>query len=493
MPYPENSQGSGSSIATLQTVFNNSTPPEIVTDVAHGALTVRRGSAADTDTVIEVQNGAGATVAKITGEGKANFSDMVGIGTQGAATGSLDISAVTYNIGTVSVAGTAVTGTSTAFTKTFKVGDSISTVTSSGNETKEIQTISSDTALTTVSAFAGTSTNTAYTSSNSGAQFVILPSGSIRGMGTTGLSANNVSDWLYKGDVVNFTGTQAFAAFRDRTTYNQIGSAAGTINGFAAGPNLNATGTGSFSAVRGINSFPTVLATNTGNITTLTGVMCAPQITSGATGTIGTIFGVSVLGTNSSTVNTVTNWFGVLVNPIQGGGTLTNYSGVNIAAKPTAATNSSLLLLGQTTIPSGNYSIYNASTAINYMAGSVLVGTATDDGTSKLQVNGQILFAGGEKSTGKDVVATDSLTSASPTARRTYYTGAAGASFAVTFPAGSSSIDGLLMTILSTAARASTTWASSGATFVGAPTSLSAGVPVSFQYHHATTQWFITH
>lgn len=40
--------------------------------------------------------------------------------------------------------------------------------------------------------------------------------------------------------------------------------------------------------------------------------------------------------------------------PTQAGGTLTNYAGF-VATKPAAATNSSLLLLGTTTVPSGNY------------------------------------------------------------------------------------------------------------------------------------------
>ena len=49
--------GSTSSTTTLQQAYNNSTPnPEILTDATNGAVTLRRGSAADTDNVLEIQN-----------------------------------------------------------------------------------------------------------------------------------------------------------------------------------------------------------------------------------------------------------------------------------------------------------------------------------------------------------------------------------------------------------------------------------------------------
>jgi hypothetical protein len=73
--------------------------------------------------------------------------------------------------------------------------------------------------------------------------------------------------------------------------------------------------------------------------------------------------------------------------------------------------------------------------------------------------------------------------------RRTYFTGTAGVSFALTLPAAASEIDGQIHTVMSTTARPSTTWISTGATFVGAPSALEANTPVSLQYHHATTEW----
>ena len=59
----------GFSTPTLQQVYNVSTSPEITTDATRGALTIKRGSAADTDNAIEVKDGAGNTNFGVTGAG----------------------------------------------------------------------------------------------------------------------------------------------------------------------------------------------------------------------------------------------------------------------------------------------------------------------------------------------------------------------------------------------------------------------------------------
>lgn len=61
--------GTGSSTTTLQGAYNNSTQPQIVTSTTSGAVQIKRGSAADTDVVFEVLNGAGSAVFQITGQG----------------------------------------------------------------------------------------------------------------------------------------------------------------------------------------------------------------------------------------------------------------------------------------------------------------------------------------------------------------------------------------------------------------------------------------
>jgi hypothetical protein len=90
------------------------------------------------------------------------------------------------------------------------------------------------------------------------------------------------------------------------------------------------------------------------------------------------------------------------------------------------------------------------------------------------------------------VVATNALTAATLTNVNTYFTGTAGPSFTVTLPAASSNLDGVKYVIMSTAARASTSWSSTGAAIVGAPSSLTANTPVCLQYSHANLTWYIS-
>lgn len=90
------------------------------------------------------------------------------------------------------------------------------------------------------------------------------------------------------------------------------------------------------------------------------------------------------------------------------------------------------------------------------------------------------------------VVTTNALTSATISSVNTYFTGTTGASFAITFPASNSSLDGIKFVVMSTAARATTTWISSGATFIGAPAALVANTPVCFQYNHSDLKWYIS-
>jgi hypothetical protein len=71
----------GSSVAhTLQATYDISTTPEIVTNSTQKALTLKRGSAADSDSVIEVQNGGGTITSKILGDGTYVFPKTAGIG-----------------------------------------------------------------------------------------------------------------------------------------------------------------------------------------------------------------------------------------------------------------------------------------------------------------------------------------------------------------------------------------------------------------------------
>ena len=66
----------GISTATLQSGYNNSVTPEIKTNATLGAVSIQQASGADTDTVLEIVNGAGTIKAKIDGNGKI-FTDMI--------------------------------------------------------------------------------------------------------------------------------------------------------------------------------------------------------------------------------------------------------------------------------------------------------------------------------------------------------------------------------------------------------------------------------
>jgi hypothetical protein len=75
------SAGAGVSVVTLQQAYDNGSEPEILTSTTRGALNIQRGSAADTDTVLQIQNGAGANVASITGAGVITGSNLSGTNT----------------------------------------------------------------------------------------------------------------------------------------------------------------------------------------------------------------------------------------------------------------------------------------------------------------------------------------------------------------------------------------------------------------------------
>lgn len=73
---------------TLQTAYNNSINPEIETNATLGALTLKRGSALDSDNVLEVSNGVGSVTSSITGSGAGVFS---GVDITGALAGGLNV------------------------------------------------------------------------------------------------------------------------------------------------------------------------------------------------------------------------------------------------------------------------------------------------------------------------------------------------------------------------------------------------------------------
>jgi hypothetical protein len=68
---------SGAGTTIMQQAYENGLEPEILTDSTRGALTIRRGSAADTDNILEGQNGAGSTTFAVDGNGNVATSGTV--------------------------------------------------------------------------------------------------------------------------------------------------------------------------------------------------------------------------------------------------------------------------------------------------------------------------------------------------------------------------------------------------------------------------------
>jgi|GEM_PF-1096098 len=62
---------SGTTVGTLQTAYNNSLVPQIVTTAGLGALTVKQGSGLDTDNILVGQNGTGVNTFSVDGNGLA--------------------------------------------------------------------------------------------------------------------------------------------------------------------------------------------------------------------------------------------------------------------------------------------------------------------------------------------------------------------------------------------------------------------------------------
>jgi hypothetical protein len=133
---------------------------------------------------------------------------------------------------------------------------------------------------------------------------------------------------------------------------------------------------------------------------------------------------------------------------------------------------------------------YNNSTPTT---STTLIGSNSTGNTFNFTVQSIFdLIYSGVLNVSPSVVTTNTLTSATITSTNTYFTGTTGASFAITFPAANSNLNGIKYTVMSTAARATTTWISTGATFVGAPTALVANTPVCFQYNHSDLKWYIS-
>jgi hypothetical protein len=194
---------------------------------------------------------------------------------------------------------------------------------------------------------AGTATDTSSTSVGTNTILTISPSGA----STASARAATVSAFLSTSNNIT-SGTQIGGYFEGRI------SSAGDI-----------------AAIAGINSIGLLASSAT------------------ALGTVTTAYGgifQSVLSITHALTSTITNAVGIEISNLTNSGagplTITSQVGLRIAAM-SGATNNTALLLGTTTIPTGNFGIYNTSTDQNYHAGALTLGTATLNSGEKLSVS----------------------------------------------------------------------------------------------------------
>lgn len=105
--------------------------------------------------------------------------------------------------------------------------------------------------------------------------------------------------------------------------------------------------------------------------------------------------------------------------------------------------------------------------------------------------NGMLQMAEGTAQLAKSIVANGATTTYTVPAKKSYiYMTTTAASLAFTLPAGAAALDGLCLTIVTDTTVPTITWASTGTTFVGAPTATVANTPIRMIYDHASLKWY---
>ncbi len=435
----------GSSSATQTVVIGDGSGAASTVNIANttvaGATVSIAGGANTSANSISIANGATAaatTVSILSGVGTASTATLslgnntrvtqIDLGNIAAAaartlnigSGSNTVAIDTLNFGTGN--------TTVAGGKTIHIGDG----TPSGSGTNLV-TIGSIAALANTTLIQGGNVNTA------GSEAIRLQTSAAGGIaiGTATQTGTITLGQSTAGQIINIGGAQvangntqtihigdsATGTGKDLITIGNTNAASSlTLQGGTAGINLTgvapdsaagaiATVSGTLSSttnqfITGLKVTPTITVGSSANIgffgatfapTTATanldqaqsaiaGALFQPTYT--GTGTINTIAGLSTFPTNSST-GTVASVLGFTTNnPINsGGGTIQRATGVLVVDQTVGTISNVNVLLGTSTVPVGNYSIYSASAYQSYIAGALGIGTDTTP-TGALQVTG---------------------------------------------------------------------------------------------------------
>jgi hypothetical protein len=315
--------GSAGSVDTLQSAYDNSVTPEILTDSTRGAVTIKNGAGLDTLNVIEVFNSGGTSTFTIKGNGSIQSNTLTGITTQMVVAnsgGTLSTQAIsdTYTTGgtftgsimtftnnsggTFTVTGiTSGSGTNTYVTGgTHVISTGISTFTNNTGGTFTVTGYFSPSNDVKVTGGTYTSGTAVFTNSTGGTFNVtgFSTATTFTGGVVSGLTATTISATTYQGLPTDIRVTGG--------TYSS-GTAVFTNN---TGGTFNVTGfkTSDLVVTGGTHAGGTTTFTNnTGGTFTVTGYSTGDTYVTGGTHAINT--GISTFTNNTGGTFTTTGYF----------------------------------------------------------------------------------------------------------------------------------------------------------------------------------------
>ena len=315
----------------------------------------------------------------VTGTGTANtMTKFTGTSAIGNALMTDDGSVVTLASGVTTGNGFSETS-STLTTGNLMKLTSTSTVVNNGSLLSIASSGANSTASKTVNGATISVTNTGTTSTNNGLTItasgattnnaINITAGGITATTTqTGVSGSGYANLYTVNHTVNTSAAYDGTGFVSNITTS--GANSSTISAFKATQNLNSS-SNMPAEVDGFNNIFNHLGGG-GTLGSVKSFRTAPAII--GAGTVTNLYHYYATNVFANGGGVCTNQFGMAIDAMTTG---TNNVGLNI--NEATGTKSVDLLIGTTTIPSGNWGIYNSSTQPNYFAGAITMA----DGSNK--------------------------------------------------------------------------------------------------------------